>query len=123
MHPLRRAALAAALALVPLLAACEASDAGAAAELAAGRTLFATNGCAPCHGVDGRGDGPLARTLLPRPRDFRQADAFKNGSGIDEVARTLATGLTRDGGQMQSYGHLSERERRALARYVISLRK
>ena len=39
------------------------------------------------------------------------------------VANTIATGLTRDGGQMQSYFHLSSRERHLLARYVISLRE
>jgi mono/diheme cytochrome c family protein len=27
--------------------------------------------CAVCHGVQGRGDGPLARTMVPRPADFR----------------------------------------------------
>lgn len=26
--------------------------------------------CAGCHGVDGRGDGPTAGRMLPRPRDF-----------------------------------------------------
>lgn len=26
--------------------------------------------CAGCHGVEGRGDGPGAATMLPRPRDF-----------------------------------------------------
>ena len=27
--------------------------------------------CLPCHGPKGRGDGPTARTLAPRPRDFQ----------------------------------------------------
>ncbi|MCI0437085.1 MAG: c-type cytochrome [Gemmatimonadetes bacterium] len=29
--------------------------------------------CAGCHGVEGRGDGPAAAYMLPRPRDFTQA--------------------------------------------------
>ena len=29
--------------------------------------------CAGCHGVEGRGDGPGAATMLPRPRDFTLA--------------------------------------------------
>jgi len=29
--------------------------------------------CAGCHGVDGRGEGPAAAYMLPRPRDFTQA--------------------------------------------------
>ena len=49
--------------------------------------------------------------------------AFKNGADPASVASTIATGLTRDGGQMQSYVHLSARERHLLARYVISLRE
>ncbi len=85
--------------------------------------LYATNGCAACHGPEGHGNGPLAKTLKPPPRDFRDQAAFKNGRDPDSVATTLATGLTRDGGQMQSYAHLSERERHLLARFVISLRE
>lgn len=29
--------------------------------------------CIECHGAEGRGDGPAAATMLPRPRDFTQA--------------------------------------------------
>lgn len=87
-----------------------------------GRALYAANGCGTCHGQTGRGDGPMARTLHPPPRDFRDAAAFKNGTDPASVANTIATGLTRDGGQMQSYFHLSDRERHLLARFVISLR-
>jgi copper(I)-binding protein len=94
-----------------------------AEEIERGRVLYAANGCGTCHGLTGQGDGPVARTLDPPPRDFRDAAAFKNGTAPSSVASTIATGLTRDGGQMQSYGHLSERERYLLARYVLSLRE
>lgn len=43
-------------------------DARAAAERE-GLVLYETN-CRPCHGVTGRGDGPLARGLRLRPVDF-----------------------------------------------------
>jgi periplasmic copper chaperone A len=65
----------------------------------------------------------VGKTLHPPPRDFRDVAAFKNGTDPASVANTIATGLTRDGGQMQSYFHLSSRERHLLARYVISLRE
>lgn len=88
-----------------------------------GKSLYAANGCGTCHGLTGRGDGPMAKTLSPPPRDFRDSSAFKNGTDPAVVASTIATGLTRDGGQMQPYLHLSDRERLLLARFVISLRE
>src|SRR5262245_1607515 len=41
-----------------------------AASLSRGQEIYAQL-CAVCHGVQGRGDGPLARTIIPRPADFR----------------------------------------------------
>jgi len=113
----------AAIGLAALLstAACGA-DSAPEAELS-GRLLYATNGCGACHGQQGKGDGPIAKTLTPPPRDFRDGEAFKNGADAASVARTIATGFTRDGGQMQAYGHLTEGERLRLAEYVISLRE
>jgi hypothetical protein len=35
----------------------------------AGRVLYTTH-CASCHGVDGRGEGPVARSLVKRPPDL-----------------------------------------------------
>lgn len=94
-----------------------------AADVERGRQLYAANGCGTCHGLQGAGDGPIAKTLTPPPRNFRDANAFKNGADPSAIANTIATGLTRDGGQMQSYFHLSDRERYLLARFVISLRE
>lgn len=101
----------------------------------AGRDLYGQNGCASCHGQEGHGDGPVGRTLAARPRDFRDAAAFRQGTDIESIAETIATGLT--GGPpanglpdpanhhsqvMPQFGHLSEWERHSLALYVISLR-
>lgn len=106
------------------LTGCAGSSAESLAQdIDKGKALYAANGCGTCHGLTGRGDGPLAMTLTPPPRDFRDAAAFKNGVDPSSVAATIATGLTRDGGQMQSYFHLSDRERHLLARFVISLRE
>ena len=37
--------------------------------IAAGEVLFVTN-CVPCHGVSGKGDGPVGLTMNPRPADL-----------------------------------------------------
>jgi mono/diheme cytochrome c family protein len=48
--------------------------------------------CAACHGQTGRGDGPSAASLSPRPRDF--ADRSWSGRKDDEQLRRVI----RDGG-------------------------
>src|SRR5262245_61935826 len=40
--------------------------------LASGQELYGTY-CAACHGEKGGGDGPAARYLYPKPRNFRDA--------------------------------------------------
>jgi high-affinity iron transporter len=104
------------------LTACSGSPTPVEAELT-GRMLYATNGCGACHGQEGKGDGPIAKTLTPPPRDFRDGASFKNGVEPAAIAKTIAEGLKRDGGQMQAYAFLTESERLRLAEYVISLRE
>ncbi|GAB1342040.1 copper chaperone PCu(A)C [Gemmatimonas sp.] len=91
-----------------------------ASAVATGQRLYRANGCAQCHGVEGSGDGPLAKVLQPPPRNFRAALPFANGGTPDAIARTLATGLSA-GGSMPLYPHLSRQERLAIASYVLSL--
>jgi mono/diheme cytochrome c family protein len=56
--------------------------------------------CAVCHGPDGRGNGPAAPGLIPRPRDFTLAD-FRYTSTLpgsppadSDLVNTVANGLT-----------------------------
>lgn len=125
------------LALVAVLIAAGAACAPAPLPtVREGRTLYAENGCASCHGAGGRGDGPTSATLEPKPRDFRDAAAFKNGFDVQAIATTIATGilvpaphgtgatgapLHHEQG-MPKFPHLSEIERQSLALYVMSLR-
>jgi len=120
----RIAAWRAAIGLVAVISSCvvcgHGNDLSSAAE---GRTLYETNGCVSCHGPQGHGDGPVGKTLTPAPRDFRDAGAFKNGTDVVAIARTLAVGLSANGERMPQFGHLTEAERRSIALFVISLRE
>jgi mono/diheme cytochrome c family protein len=91
------------------------------------------NGCVSCHGTLGKGDGPLAAALAPKPTDLSNPNLFKRGSGEAAIARTLADGVMnlemampqmRDMHHelaMPKFDHLTEAERRSIALYVISL--
>src|SRR5579863_5825827 len=59
--------------------------------------------CAFCHGPDGRGNGPTAPSMIPRPRDFTQGE-FKYKSTPqnepptdDDLVRTVQDGLHASG--------------------------
>ena len=56
--------------LGPAVAAPAAQVSTDAVSIARGQEIYGQM-CAVCHGVQGRGDGPLARTMVPRPADFR----------------------------------------------------
>lgn len=84
-----------------------------------GRELYNRHGCAGCHGVTGRGDGPAAGVLEGRPRDLRDRSAYRRGASADEINRTLRTGIA--GSPMVGYDHLPEVELKLLAEYVVYL--
>jgi mono/diheme cytochrome c family protein len=88
--------------------------------LAAGKALYAKN-CEACHGAGGRGDGPSALALNPRPRDFTVAEGWKNGDGLAAIYKTLKEGVPNSA--MASFSNLPPRERMALAHHVQSLVK
>lgn len=86
-----------------------------------GRELYLRNGCAVCHGDEGRGDGRLAATLKPPPRDFKEATAYKKGATVAAIAQTIGKGLA--GTSMPAFAHLSAADRLEIARYIAGLQK
>lgn len=103
-------------ALASLVVACAGGSDDA---IAPGKALFTRNGCAVCHGPEGRGDGQVAVTLQPPPRDFRDPTAYKNGHTQAAIARTIQKGMP--GTSMPGYPHLSAEEREQIAAYIRSL--
>lgn len=81
--------------------------------------------CAVCHGGEGRGDGPLAAELLPRPRDLtRPWYRFRSTpSGGPPLAADLVRTLTRGLGTtaMGSFAALGEPRLAALGTHVLAL--
>jgi len=58
-----------------------------------GRQLYLNN-CAPCHGREGRGDGPDAEAFSEKPRNLREG--FLDKYSTDELVRRI-----REGKQLQ----------------------
>lgn len=93
--------------------------------VAQGQELYQAAGCAQCHGLAGRGDGPQAKELKDdwgwpiRPANLQQRP-LKGGSTLKDIYRTLATGL--DGTPMPALAEaLSAEELWALVYYVDAL--
>ena len=80
-------------------------------DLVQGAKLYAEQ-CAGCHGSTGRGDGPLAASLDPRPVDFTDLSRASERS-LFGLYQVVTQGL--EGTAMPSYAALPEADRWALA--------
>ena len=85
-----------------------------------GKALYTRYGCTVCHGMDGHGDGPVAYTLKPPPRDFRDPGAYRVGRDVVTIAGTLRDGMA-DSPSMVPFPHIKDEERFKIAMYVASL--
>jgi len=106
--------------LVLLLAQMPA--AGLAAEIDPGRVVY-DRWCSRCHGADGDGNGPAAKFLMPKPRDFTLGVyKYKSTEGAslpsdEDIARVIAEGLP--GTAMPGWKDvLGEAERRSLVTFI-----
>ena len=83
----------------------------------AARQLFA-NQCSSCHGLEGRGDGPLARSLDPSPTDFTDPDRYRQRT-LYGLYSTISLGV--GGTAMKPFTELTDDQRWSLAFLVGSL--
>jgi mono/diheme cytochrome c family protein len=97
-----------------LAAGCAGDDAGPAVAIDPA-VMYAQN-CARCHGLDGRGD-PQIRKTLPNVRDFHDPE-FLARAQTDDIGRTIMAGK----GQMPAFGaSLSLPKIQSLSGYVKRL--
>jgi mono/diheme cytochrome c family protein len=83
-----------------------------------GEALFKQN-CTSCHGDHGRGDGPAAGTLNPKPRDFTSLASWTRGFRVTDIFSTVTTGSKGTG--MAAFDFIVPADRMALVHYVRSL--
>lgn len=86
-------------------------------DLARGARLYATQ-CASCHGDTGRGDGPLAARLDPKPIAFTDAGRARERS-LMALFQVVSHGV--EGTSMASFGALPEDDLWALAFHISTL--
>jgi mono/diheme cytochrome c family protein len=91
--------------------------------VAIGKQLY-TQHCAACHGDQGDGNGPAARFLYPKPRNFGEAKfrlstTVNSMSTDDDLLRVITRGMS--GSAMFPFGHLSEEDRKTLVAYQREL--
>lgn len=108
-------AVAVALAAAALISGCDKVDRGSASHTVrpTGEELFVEH-CASCHGIEGRGDGPLAAELRVAPSNLRLLAKENNGRfpdrrvqrSIDGRGMPAAHGLP----QMPVWGNVWRRE-------------
>jgi mono/diheme cytochrome c family protein len=84
--------------------------------IAAGAKLYQAN-CAACHGVDGRGGGPLSGTTAVRPPSL--VSGHLNAHTDGDIFYWITNGLS--GGMPAWVSTLSEQERWDLVNYLRSI--
>lgn len=81
--------------------------------------------CVQCHGVSGAGDGPVAASLYPRPRDYTKgvfkftSTSYGSKPRREDLVQTLVRGIA--GTSMPSFRLLSKRDVEAVVDYVLIL--
>ena len=105
--------------------------AAGAAHADAGKDLFVKTNCNSCHGMEGKGDGPVAAALDPKPRNFAVGD-FKFDANKDgkkgtpaDLSMIIKQGAAAFGGSamMMPNPGLSDEDIGTIVAYVQSLKQ
>lgn len=100
------------------LASANVSNTPAKADLSKGKEIFLKN-CTLCHGSSGKGDGPAAKALNPKPANFTKG-IFKYGSANTDISNFIKKGK----GAMPPWGGvISDQDINKVISYIRSLKK
>jgi len=92
--------------------------------LQVGRVVYAKN-CGHCHGTSGDGEGPTAKYLNPRPRDYRNgvmkftSTATPARASREDLKRMIREGIP--GTYMPSFLLMKDEETDAVIEYILYL--
>ena len=115
-----------------LSVACVSSALAADPVLDQGKAIYnGTGACFSCHGPLGLGDGAAAAALNPKPRSFADAqylydtDGDKKTGTETDIFNIITNGAQKYGGNMMMVARpdIPEADRKALVKYVLSLKK
>ena len=103
-----------------LLATLVLADVQASVALAQTAQDIYAQRCAPCHGANGKGDGPAGKILNPPPQDFATA---LTGKGDDWIAKVITQGGPAVGlsAAMPPNPGLSDDQLKGLVQYIKKL--
>jgi mono/diheme cytochrome c family protein len=112
-------------------AALSIAASSAQADAAAGKAVFVKTNCNSCHGMEGKGDGPVAAALDPKPRNYTvgdfKFDANKDGKvGTDtDLSLVIKNGAQPYGGSamMMPNPTLTDADVKLLVAYIRSLKQ
>lgn len=87
--------------------------------VALGKEIYFSRGaCVSCHGNSGKGDGPVAASFDPKPRDFTDTK-WQDNRTDGEIFWAITEGT--EFGMIGFGGNLDEHERWSLVNYIRSL--
>jgi len=84
-----------------------------------GKAVYGTN-CVACHGPQGKGDGPIGKTLKPPAADFTSAAGKQKSEA--ELLKIIESGQPKTS-MMAWKGRLSDEQLQDVLAYVLTLRK
>lgn len=87
--------------------------------------------CGSCHGTAGAGDGVAGAALTPKPRSFVTGDYKYDTDGDGklgteaDISNVILNGAQKYGGSMFMVGRpdIVEADRKALAKYILTMKK